>query len=74
MYFKLKSILATLILLFLSMSCAFAQDPGTPCDEIDLDDPAGCPVPLDTWVMFLVIVAVIYGAYYLNKKQKEALS
>lgn len=42
------------------------SDPGTP---IDVDDPP-CSVPLDNWVIVLVIIALVYAGYQLHRKQK----
>lgn len=67
-----KRILLTGIVFIFGIAAAFADceevpNPGTPDDPGY--DPNGCPVPLDTWVIVLVVVAVIYGAYRLQKKQ-----
>ena len=61
-----RSVLA--LTLMLSMPCiTLAQEdtPGDGCDPY-----VGCEVPLDTWVFALAIIAVVYAAYRLNKKQK----
>jgi hypothetical protein len=65
-----KTLSILLLLLTLSVS-AFSQDcnegPGLPGQDPDLGP---CEVPLDTWVIALVIAAVIYGTYKLYQKQK----
>ncbi|WPU96582.1 hypothetical protein SNE25_13745 [Mucilaginibacter sabulilitoris] len=54
-------------LLLLSTNC-FA-DPGDGlCDGND-GGPDGCP--LDTWVIVLVVIAVIFTAIHLHRKQKS---
>ena len=70
------SFLLVILMFMLSISTAFAQtvtDPEVPCPG-DADDPGydpnACHLPLDTWVYFLVIIAVIYGGYKLHQKQK----
>jgi hypothetical protein len=60
------TILAGSILLLPSIS--FAQGGDLPCGG---DDPTtSTPCPLDTWVWVLAVVAVIFGAMYLQRKQK----
>ena len=59
---------ALLLLFILNSSVLFAQ-PGEPCGETDPD--ATCP--LDTWVIVLAIIAVIFAAYHLHRKQKSPL-
>jgi len=63
-------LISTIILFILSTTVALSDpidgDPGTPCDP---DDPSGCP--LDTWVIALVIIAVIFTALHLQRKQKS---
>jgi hypothetical protein len=65
-----KTLSILLLLLTLSVS-AFSQDcddgPSIPGPDVDLGP---CEVPLDTWVIVLVIAAVIYGTYKLYQKQK----
>lgn len=75
---KLKDKLITaLVLMFLTLATFTVQ--GQPPDptEGDCNIPAGGgadePCPLDTWVYVLVIAAIIYGVYKLQKKQ-QALS
>ncbi|HWZ03224.1 MAG TPA: hypothetical protein VNX40_06395 [Mucilaginibacter sp.] len=57
-----------LVLFILNSSVLFAQ-PGEPCGGTDPD--ATCP--LDTWVIVLAIIALIFGAYHLYRKQKSPL-
>jgi hypothetical protein len=65
-----KTLSILLLLLTLSVS-AFSQDcddgPSIPGPDVDLGP---CEVPLDTWVIVLVIAAVMYGTYKLYQKQK----
>jgi hypothetical protein len=65
-----KTLSILLLLLTLSVS-AFSQDcddgPSIPGPDVDLGP---CEVPLDTWVIILVIAAVMYGTYKLYQKQK----
>jgi len=57
-----------LLLLILNSAVLYAQ-PGVPCGGTDPD--ATCP--LDTWVIVLAIIAVIFAAYHLHRKQKSPL-
>ncbi|OOQ58247.1 hypothetical protein [Mucilaginibacter pedocola] len=52
--------------------CNEVPNPGDPDDPGY--DPNGCPVPLDTWVIVLVVAAFAYGYYNLNKKQKALMA
>ncbi|TWR27375.1 hypothetical protein FPZ43_12895 [Mucilaginibacter pallidiroseus] len=67
-----KRTLFTLTGTLLLNLCAFAQDcedgPGLPGAD---PDAGPCEIPLDTWVIVLVIVAVIFAAYRLNQKQRS---
>jgi hypothetical protein len=58
-------------LLLINSEC-FAQsiptDGSGPCDG-DNGGPDGCP--LDTWVIILVLIAFIFTAFHLHKKQKS---
>ncbi|QEC75353.1 hypothetical protein [Mucilaginibacter ginsenosidivorax] len=38
-----------------------------PCNDAD---PFNSACPLDTWIMALVIIAGVYAAVYLHRKQK----
>ena len=70
---KVKKSLAILVLFLLSSLNAICQctgDPSNPGTPIDEDDPP-CAIPLDTWVILLVGVALIYAAYQLHKNRKE---
>ncbi|MDR6944762.1 hypothetical protein J2W55_004622 [Mucilaginibacter pocheonensis] len=43
-----------------------ADDPGTPCDG---SDPLDNNCPLDSWVIYMVILVLILTAIHLLKKQ-----
>jgi len=65
-----KTVLAGIISgsLFLLPLISFAQDDGGPvCGD---DDPINAYCPLDTWVIILAFIAVIFKAIYLQRKQK----
>jgi len=71
-YKAYKVITVTVIFLF-SIATAFAQQ--VPCsgDPDDEDyDPNGCP--LDTWVLLLVVIALILTVIHLNRRRKTALA
>ena len=61
---KLKVFFSTLFLLAFSTLSLFAQ-PGEPCNGNDPD--AYCP--LDTWVLVLAGVALLFAALHLHRKQ-----
>jgi hypothetical protein len=64
---KYKFLLGVCLYLLVATNC-FA-DPGDGlCDGND-GGPDGCP--LDTWVIILVIIAVIFTALHLHRKQKS---
>ena len=67
-----KVLLLCSCLIFVSL-VAFAGDP-VPCSG-DPDDPGydpnGCNVPLDNWLIILVIGGLILAAWYLHNKQKK---
>jgi hypothetical protein len=53
---------------------SFAQDgDGPPCSDSDpIDAGPGCP--LDTWVIVLAVIAVVFATIYLYRKQKSKLN
>lgn len=54
--------------LFLLPAVSHAQGGDLPCGG---DDPTtSVPCPLDTWVWVLVAAAVIFGAVYLQRREK----
>ena len=75
---KIKKVLVLCSCLILANLVAFAQDP-IPCSG-DPDDPGydpnGCAnVPLDNWLIILVVAGLILATWYLhNKQKKEAIA
>jgi len=74
---KIRKVLLLFGCLILANLAAFAGDP-IPCSG-DPDDPGynpnGCDVPLDNWLIILVIGGLILAAWYLhNKQKKEAIA
>lgn len=64
---RYKFLLSVCFYILLATNC-FA-DPGDGlCDGND-GGPDGCP--LDTWVIVLAIIAVIFAAIHLHRKQKS---
>ena len=61
---RIKIFCAALLLLMLNVAMLYAQ-PGEPCGGVDPD--ATCP--LDTWVIALAVIAAIFAAGRLIKKQ-----
>jgi len=74
---KIQKVLVLCSCLIFASLAAFAGDP-VPCsgDPDDLGyDPNGCDVPLDDWLIFLVIGGLIFATWYLhNKQKKEAIA
>ncbi len=64
---KLKMTICVVILLLISSLCTYAQE-GLPCSDTDND--GSCP--LDTWVIVLVVVVSIFGAFRLYRLKKNA--
>lgn len=64
---NIKKKLALTLLLLLSAGQLFAQI-GLPGD---CDDADACPLPLDNWLIILVIGGLILTTVYLHKKQKK---
>ena len=63
----LKTIVITLMFMTIPVMATFADDPGEPCDQ---NDPIGI-CPLDTWVIFLVLIALLFTVLHLRNKQKS---
>lgn len=61
-----------LLTFFMVMSpmLLLADDPGTPCDD---SDPLDNNCPLDTWVIYMVILVLILTAIHLHKKQLASI-
>ena len=72
MRFSLKKQTLTLAMIIFTAISAFADPGDPPCDDLE-GGPDSCPVPLDTWVIVLVVVGLIFASYRLYRKQ-EALS
>jgi hypothetical protein len=74
---KIRKVLLLCSCLIFASFAAFARDP-IPCSG-DPDDPGydpnGCDVPLDNWLIILVIGGLILATWYLhNKQKKEAIA
>jgi hypothetical protein len=68
---KINKILSTVLLILLTSAAAFAQcDDGSGIGIPGGDPDAGNPCPLDTWVIFLALGAVVLTTLYLYRKQK----
>lgn len=71
MRISVRIVFATLVLSIFNIALLYAQtDPGAPCAGNDVDN-TDCP--LDTWVVFLAVIAVVLAAIYLHRKQKTPL-
>ena len=57
---------STLSLLIFNVLFLKAQGDPQNCQGADIDNPC----PLDTWVIILAFIAVIFTAIYLQRKQK----
>jgi hypothetical protein len=72
MIFKMHKFITVSVFFLFSIATAFAQQ--VPCsgDPDDEDfDPNGCP--LDTWVILLVTIALIFAVIHLYRQRKVAL-
>ena len=66
---RVKIFFSTLLLMF-NAGLLFAQDPiGEPCAGQDTDL-NGCP--LDTWVIIMAFIAIIFAARHIYRKQKSS--
>lgn len=63
--YRVGRILLTFYLV-ISPMLLFADDPGAPCDD---SDPLDNNCPLDTWIIYIFILALILTAIHLHKKQ-----
>jgi len=68
---RIKIFFSTLLLLIVNVAFLYAQDPGEPCSGNDVDT-VGCP--LDTWVVLLAFIAIIFAAWHLNNKRKLSVA
>jgi hypothetical protein len=67
---RIRIFLGTMLLLMLNAAVLFAQTGiGEPCEGNDPDSTC----PLDTWVIVLAVVAVVFAVIRLRRKQ-QALS
>ena len=64
---RIKIFFSTILLLMFNVALLCAQDPGEPCSGNDVDN-VGCP--LDTWVVLLAFIAIVFAAWHLNNKRK----
>ncbi len=60
-----KRAILLLLLIVSNVFMVLADDPGEPCDV--LVDPIG-NCPLDTWTMYIAVIAVAIAVCYLIKK------
>jgi hypothetical protein len=67
---RVRIFFSTLLVLMFSTGLLFAQDPiGQPCAGNDADL-TGCP--LDTWVVLLAFIAIVFAARHIYRKQKQS--
>ena len=66
--YKAIGVITLFGVLLLSPVISFAQGP-LPCGDSDPTIPNACP--LDTWVVFLAVIAVSFAALHLHRKQKS---
>ena len=66
-FYKAGRLLFCSLILIPVLSFAQTTDPPLPCDG---DDPYG-NCPLDTYVWLLAIIALVFGAIYLYRQQKQ---
>lgn len=67
-----KTAILLLLLLVSNVFIVLADDPGAPCGDPIVDPIGDCP--LDTWTMYLAIIAVFFAVFYLRKKNNESKS
>jgi hypothetical protein len=63
---KIKLFLTTIFLILVNLSC-FAQVQNPCGGNADPDDPSSCP--LDTWVLVLVAVFLVFATVKLYRRQ-----
>ena len=68
---RIKIFCCAFFLLMLNVIVLYAQ-PGLPCGGND--DDGTCPSPLDTWVVVLAAIALIFAVRHLYKKQRSQVS
>lgn len=67
-----KRIFLTLVFAVTTVTQLLAGPGDTPCGGNDPDDVVNC-TPLDTWVIVLAGVAMIFTFLHLTRKQKAAV-
>ena len=67
---RVRIFFSSFLLLMLNVALLHAQciGPGCPCDNTDPD--VDCS-PLDTWVVGLAIIVVVFAAWHIRNKQKK---
>lgn len=63
---RIKIFFGALFLLMLNVVALYAQ-PGEPCGGTDPDETC----PLDTWIFVLAVIATLYAATHLYRKQRS---
>ena len=73
---RVRIFFSSLVLLLLSVLFVNAQTggPGAPCDQTAGGTDPDLNCPLDTWVVGLAIVTVIFAAWHIRNKQKKQLA
>lgn len=70
-YYKIVSVFVLSSSFLLLPAISFAQTDGGPdCGDAD---PINSTCPLDTWVIILAFIAVVFAAIYLHHKQKSLM-
>jgi len=68
---RIKIFCCAFLLLMLNFVVLYAQ-PGEPCGGSD--DDGTCPSPLDTWVLILAAIVLVFAVRHLYRKQKSRIS
>jgi hypothetical protein len=67
---RIKIFCGALLLLLLNVAMLYAQPGGSPSEPCGGTDPdATCPI--DTWVVILAVVAVVFAAFRLYRQQSN---
>ena len=67
--YKIVSVIVFSSSLLLIPVISFAQEGGPPCGD---GDPINANCPLDTWVIVLAFMAIVFAARHLYRKQKQS--